>query len=108
MPDTTQEPTISPVAERVLTHAPQRLRLEPPPAPVPDRHWNFLMACLAVYVLPAVGRVHQLFGVLELLHLTLLSAAAATGYLLLSDRGIRRTRPVLRSFTTRAALAIGL
>ena len=108
MPDTTQQPTISPVAERVLTHAPQRLRLEPPPAPVPDRHWNFLMACLAVYVLTAVGRVHQLFGVLELLHLTLLSAAAATGYLLLSDRGIRRTRPILRSFTTRAVLAIGL
>lgn len=109
MTHTTQEPTAAPVPVRVLSFAPPAVRREGPTVPrVPDRRWNFLLACLAVYVLAAVGRVHQLFSWLEPLHLALLSAAASTGYLFLSDRSVRGVRPVLRSFTTRAVLGIGV
>src|SRR6266550_1339667 len=48
------------------------------PARAADGHWDFLLACLAVYILTGVGRLHQLFDFLNTLHLPLLSAGLAT------------------------------
>lgn len=77
-----------------------------PAQPAPDRRWNFLLVCVALYILTSVGRVHQLFSWLEPLHLALLSAGAAIAYLLLSNSGPRRIAPVLRFVTTRVVLGI--
>jgi O-antigen ligase len=41
-----------------------------------DRHWDLLLFCAAGYILTSVGRVHQLFPVIELIH-----PAAVTGVL---------------------------
>lgn len=41
-----------------------------------DDRWDALLVCVAGYILTAVGRVHQLFGALEVIHLT-----ALTGFL---------------------------
>jgi O-antigen ligase len=43
----------------------------------PARGWDALLLTVAAYVLTAVGRVHQLFSALEVLHLAALSALCA-------------------------------
>ncbi|HET9707630.1 MAG TPA: O-antigen ligase family protein [Gemmatimonadales bacterium] len=79
-----------------------------PAQPAPDRRWNFLLVCVAAYILTSVGRVHQLFSWLEPLHLALLAAGAGIAFLLLSNSGLRSMRPVLRSVTTRVVLGIAV
>lgn len=71
-----------------------------------DRRWDFLLACLAVYVLTAVGRLHQLFDFLNPLHLTLISAGLATVTYMMSVSARRRSGPVLRMRITRFLLAL--
>ncbi len=72
----------------------------------PDRRWNLLLACLVVYLMTAVGRVHQVFALLEPLHLALVSGALATAYCLLSRGIARRLSTALRFPTTRFVLAL--
>ena len=38
------------------------------PINAPDRRWDPLLFAVAAYLLIAVGRVHQLFSVLEIIH----------------------------------------
>lgn len=85
----------------------------PAPAPAaaqaatePDPHWDFLLICLAGYVLTAVGRVHQLFGWLEPLHLILVFAGLAIVLYVADGKRTRRFYPVLRDRTTRCVLAL--
>ena len=79
-----------------------------PAQPAPDRRWNFLLVCVAAYILTSVGRVHQLFGWLEPLHLALVSAGAGIAFLMLSNSGIRRIAPALRFVTTRVVFGIAV
>ena len=62
----------------------------------PAREWDPLLLCVAAYVLTAVGRIHQLFEALEVLHLAILSGLLAIA-LYVFDGSARR----------RAALALG-
>ena len=43
----------------------------------PDRRWDLLLLCVAGYILTAVGRIHQLFPVLQPLRPAILTGAAA-------------------------------
>src|ERR1700681_4274376 len=54
-----------------------------------DLQWDPLLVCVAGYILTAVGRVHQLFGALEAIHLAAIAASLAI-VLYLSDRGKER------------------
>jgi len=62
---------------------------------VADGHWNLLVVCLAVHVLMAIGRLHQLFPVLRPLHPALISGALASAILLLTPAGTRALRSTL-------------
>lgn len=73
-----------------------------------DGHWDFALACLAVYVMTAVGRLHQLYDILIPLRLTLVSAGLATVSYIMSTGGDRRFGPVLRMRMTRFLLAMTL
>jgi O-antigen ligase len=70
---------------------------------VPPARWDLLLACVAIYIATAVGRVHQLFPALEPLKPTLVSAMLAVGLLALQQRGSRNVFRV-RSATTTCAL----
>jgi O-antigen ligase/polysaccharide polymerase Wzy-like membrane protein len=63
--------------------------LGPAGLPTADARWNLLMVCLAVHLLAAVGRWHQLFPVLGLLHPALVSGVLAVGIMLLMPAGSR-------------------
>ena len=71
----------------LLAHAPP---LPAPPTPRPVPGWDLLLGCMAVYVATAVGRVHQLFPLLEYLRPALLASVAGLGLYLLQQRGPRR------------------
>jgi len=74
----------------------------------PDRRWDLLLICLAGYVLTGVGRVHQVFAVLEPLRLTMVSSALAIAlYLVDRSRG-RRLQPVLRVGIVRWIVGLGV
>ena len=78
------------------------------PAPVPALRagrWDLLLACVAVYIATAVGRVHELFPALLPLKPTLVSAVLAVGLLALQQRGPRNVAR-LRSATTTCALGL--
>ena len=61
--------------------------------------WDLLLACVALYVATAVGRVHELFPALLPLKPAMLSAVLAVGLLLLQQAGARNVAR-LRSATT--------
>lgn len=42
-----------------------------------DRHWDALLLCVALYILCAVGRIHQLFDALGVLHPAMLGGGLA-------------------------------
>jgi O-antigen ligase len=67
--------------------------------------WDLLLACVAVYVATAVGRVHQLFPVLLPLRPALVAAALAIGLYLLQQSGARRIG-LLQSPTTACLLGL--
>jgi len=54
-------------------------------------HWDGLLVCAAAYVATAVGRVHQLFGVLESLHLAMLASVLAIVLYIVDSSAERRT-----------------
>jgi O-antigen ligase len=88
--------------------------LRPPPAPAPAASpargvrrvgWDLLLVCVAVYVVTAVGRVHQLFPVLLPLKPTLVASTLAIVLYLLQQSGPRRLA-LLRSRTIMCLLAL--
>jgi probable O-glycosylation ligase (exosortase A-associated) len=91
----------------VFPETPTAARVAAPPRVAePDRRWDPLLMCLAVYVLTAVGRVHQLFVFLAPLHLLLLSAGLAICLYIADGKRTRRFRPALQNRTTRCVVGI--
>lgn len=76
-------------------------RLEAPKSPA----WDLLLVCIAVYLATAVGRIHEVFPILQALKPTLLAAAMSIGLYLLQRSSQRRMR-LVNSRTT--ACLIGL
>ena len=76
-------------------------RLEAPKSPT----WDLLLVCIAVYLATAVGRIHEVFPILQALKPTLLAAAMSIGLYLLQRSSQRRMR-LVNSRTT--ACLIGL
>ena len=76
-------------------------RLEAPSSPA----WDLLLVCIAVYLATAVGRIHEVFPILQVLKPTLLAAAMSIGLYLLQRSSQRRMR-LVNSRTT--ACLIGL
>src|SRR5439155_812918 len=64
------------------------------PAEEPDLRWDWLLVCVAGYLLTAVGRVHQLFPVLETLRPAMLTGFLAIVMYLLDRREERRSAPL--------------
>jgi len=95
-----------PVGARFASPPLGAINVPPSPSVSVDRHWDLLVGCLAVYVLTAVGRVHQLFGFLEPLHVALLSASLAICLYIAVGGRARRFRLVLQTRTTRCVLAL--
>jgi O-antigen ligase len=60
-----------------------------------DLKWDFLLLCLAGYVLTSVGRVHQLFPALELAHPAMVTGILGTAIYLLDLREERRAYHLL-------------
>ena len=65
-----------------------------------DRHWDFLLVCVAAYLTTAVGRIHQLFLFLSPLKLVFVSATLAIVLYFLQQVGARRIRWVRSRSTT--------
>jgi len=61
--------------------------------------WDLLLVCVAVYLASSIGRVHQLFPILNLFRPALLATVLAVGLYLLQQSGRRRIG-LLRSPTT--------
>src|SRR3989442_6954116 len=57
-----------------------------------DRHWDFLLVCVASYLTTAVGRVHQLFPFLSPLKPVFVSAALAIVFYVVQQGGARGIR----------------
>jgi O-antigen ligase len=75
------------VADGIPSPAPERVR---PRVRVPDRTWDVLVIAVSAYLLAAVGRVHQLFPMLEPLHPALLAGLVAILIYLTDRRPERR------------------
>ncbi len=92
--------------------------LQPPPLPLPygvpvrsahapDRNWDLLLLALAVYLLTAVGRLHQLFPALAPLKPTLMAGGLAIVlWLWGGTTPQRRLRTALRLRVTRWLLGL--
>jgi O-antigen ligase len=65
-----------------------------------DLPWDPLLLCVAGYILTAVGRVHQLFGALEAIHLAAIAATLAI-VLYVIDRGKERQASAVPLSTVR-------
>ena len=63
-------------------------------AVAPDANWDLGIACVAGYILTAVGRVHQLFPPLELLHPAIVTGFFAIALYAMDRRSDRRLRLV--------------
>lgn len=75
------------------------------PSEVSDRGWDLLLACVAVYLLMSVGRIHSMFGVIGILRPVLVSGVVAAALYTLSAHPLRRLEG-LRSWPTTALLAL--
>jgi O-antigen ligase len=75
------------------------------PASGPDLKWDLLLFCLAGYLLTSVGRVHQLFPVLESLRPAILTGLLAI-VLYLVDRREERRGNLLWVPTTKYLIAL--
>ena len=67
--------------------------------------WDALLVCVAVYIATAIGRVHQLFPVLDFFKPALLATALTVGLSLLQQHGQRRIG-LLNSTTTTCLLGL--
>jgi O-antigen ligase len=56
--------------------------------------WDPLLVCVAAYILTAVGRVHQLFGALEAIHLAAIAGLLAIVLYLIDRRKERQLKAV--------------
>jgi O-antigen ligase len=74
------------------------LRIEPV-AGLSEERWDPLLICVAGYILTAVGRLHQLFGALEAIHLAAIAGALTVVIYLANTREVRRPGAV-RCLTT--------
>jgi O-antigen ligase len=74
-------------------------------ASVTDAKWDMLLACVAGYILTSVGRVHQLFPAVEVLHPAMLAGFFAI-LLYAMDRREDRRLKVLWVGTTKWLLAM--
>jgi len=77
-------------------------------SPVPRsavRAWDALLVCVAVYIATSIGRVHQLFPILDLFKPVLLATVLAVGLWLLQQYGQRRI-VLLNSTTTTCLLGL--
>jgi len=69
---------------------------------VPDAReaeWDPLLVCVAGYLLTSVGRIHQLFGALEAIHLAVITGFLALALFVVDTREERRVRLVLAPAT---------
>jgi O-antigen ligase len=71
--------------------------------PVSARGWDPLLLSVALYMLTAVGRIHQLFSALEALHLAALAGVLAIGLYLFDGSDERRASAVRGSTPALAA-----
>lgn len=83
-------PSLATTSTRLPAPAPSVLRQ--PSAAVGDHRWDLLLICVAGYILTAVGRVHQLFSILELLRPAILTGLLGIALYLFDHRGCRRPR----------------
>lgn len=70
------------------------------PAPrvrAPDRAWDPLIVAVAIYLLAAVGRIHQLFSVLGMIKLVATSAGIAGLLIVLDQRRDRKLNTALNT-----------
>jgi putative inorganic carbon (HCO3(-)) transporter len=72
----------------------------------PNVKWDALLVCVAGYILTAVGRVHQLFDVLELIHLTAVTGLLGILFYALDTHEARRSRHLLVPTTKLLALFV--
>jgi O-antigen ligase len=68
--------------------------------------WDPLLVCVAGYILTAVGRIHQLFGALEAVHLAAVTGLLAIVLYFLDDREERRAGAVPRVTVRLAGLLV--
>jgi len=68
--------------------------------------WDALLLSVAAYVLTAVGRIHQLFGALEVLHLAALAGLLAVTMYVVDGSPERRAALLKGSTTTLVALLL--
>jgi len=66
-----------------------------PPRKATDRRWDLLLACIAIYILMAVGRFHQLFPFVNLVRPAVLFGATAILLFMMDSRADRKVRLVL-------------
>jgi O-antigen ligase len=90
-----------------LTAAAARPRLASCPVTV-DRAdgWDALLLSVAAYILTAVGRIHQLFGGLEALHLAAIAGVLAIGLYIVDASRERRAASVQGPTTVLVALLL--
>ncbi len=87
---------------RPAAHAAAVASPVPPPA---VRAWDALLVCVAVYIATAIGRVHQLFPILDFFKPALVATALTVGLWLLQQHGQRRIA-LLNSTTTTCLLGL--
>jgi O-antigen ligase len=71
----------------------------------PDRKWDLLLVCVAGYILTAVGRIHQLFPILEVFRPAILTGGVAI-VLYLVDRLEERRSPRFSIAPTKYVIAL--
>jgi putative inorganic carbon (HCO3(-)) transporter len=71
-----------------------------------DVKWDALLVCVAGYILTAVGRIHQLFGALEAIHLAAITGLLAVVLWLMDRRQERQSRTVPVATTRLAGLLL--
>jgi O-antigen ligase len=82
--------------------SPRRHVLVPAATDHREVKWDALLICVAGYILTSVGRIHQLFGALEAIHLAAITGLVAVVLWLMDPRRERQSRTV-RCPTTRLA-----
>lgn len=85
-----------PAARGTVGNAQAREAYQPRPARQPDARWSLLLGCVSVYLLTAVGRVHQLWPAVGAARPVLLSAALALVCVVLDQEAVDRLRAALR------------
>lgn len=89
-----------------LTPAASRPPLAVYGAEAVDQRWDPLLVCVAAFTLTSVGRVHQLFGVLQPFRLAILTGLLALGFYAVDLLEERRLRHVFVPTTKYVALLL--